>query len=321
MSIPSEKIPSVRYVQVDSERAGQRLDNLLLAELRGAPRSLIYRVLRTGQVRVNKGRAKAAYRVQEGDSVRIPPVRVPPRQEPGFVPQHQLEGLAQSILYEDKRLMVINKPAGLAVHGGSGISFGVIEGLRALRPEQKSLELVHRLDRDTSGCLLVSKRRSMLRWLHSLIRENAVEKRYLALLTGSWQKKAIQIDAPLRKNTLKSGERVVRVDPEGKASRTLFRRLRQVEGAVLVEARLHTGRTHQIRVHAAHLGTPIMGDGKYGDKSANARARDLGLKRLFLHASALSFELPDGAGRFSIEAPLPTELENVLTEVFSKHEI
>ncbi len=304
-----------RIVEVVPDRAGQRLDNFLLAELKGAPRSLVYRLLRTGQVRVNKGRIKAGYRLQAGDQVRIPPVKLGEAREPQTPPQERLRQLEARIIHEDARLLVVNKPAGMAVHGGSGLSYGVIEALRALRPEATSLELVHRLDRDTSGCLLVAKRRSMLRWLHELIRDNAVEKRYLALLAGEMPRKSLMVDAPLRKNTLKSGERVVCVDPEGKPSRTHFRRLRRFADATLVEARLHTGRTHQIRVHAAHLGLPLLGDGKYGDKQANAAARELGLKRLFLHAFALTFELPDGAGAFHIEAPLDPDLESVLEKL------
>lgn len=302
-------------VSVDPERAGQRLDNFLLSQLKGAPRSLVYRLLRTGQVRVNKGRVKAAYRLEAGDQVRIPPVRLDEPKAAETPPDQRLRELEARILYEDGRLLVVNKPAGMAVHGGSGLSYGVIEALRALRPAESSLELVHRLDRDTSGCLLVAKRRAMLRWLHELIRKNAVEKRYLALVAGEMPQKTLDVDAPLRKNTLMGGERVVRVDPEGKPSRTQFRRLRRLPGATLVEARLLTGRTHQIRVHAAHLGLPLLGDGKYGDREANAALRKLGLRRLFLHACALTFELPDGAGRFHIEAPLDAELQEVLDKL------
>ena len=301
-----------RIVVVLPERAGQRLDNFLMAELKGLPRSLIYRLLRTGQVRVNKGRIKAGYRVQADDQVRIPPLNLAEPKAAPTPPQWHLQDLEARIIYEDSRLMVINKPSGMAVHGGSGLSYGLIEALRALRTKESSLELVHRLDRDTSGCLLVAKRRSMLRWLHGLIRDNAVEKRYLALLAGELPRKSLEVNAPLRKNTMKSGERVVRVDPEGKPSLTRFRRLRRFEGATLVEAQLHTGRTHQIRVHAAHLGMPLLGDGKYGDRKANAALRKLGLKRLFLHAFALTFQLPDGEGRFHIEAPLDPGLEVVL---------
>jgi len=308
---------AVRYVQVDGEHEGQRLDNFLLTALKGAPRSLVYRVLRTGQVRVNQGRAKAGYRVRNGDRIRIPPLRLSAERAPASPPPAQLQQLEAAILYEDARLLVVNKPAGLAVHGGSGVSHGVIEGLRALRPRDQGLELVHRLDRDTSGCLLLAKRRSTLRWLHQLIREGALEKRYLALLAGRWERTRVEVDAPLRKNTLQGGERVVRVDAAGKASRTGFRRLRRLAATTLVEARLYTGRTHQIRVHAAHLGTPVLGDEKYGDRAVNAAFRARGLRRLFLHASTLTFPLPDGQGTFQIAAPLDPLLETFLQQLSS----
>lgn len=315
MSESSTESPKVRHVRVDADREGQRIDNFLLGFMKGAPRSLIYRVLRKGEVRVNKGRVKADYRLQADDLVRIPPVRLPESGGPASVPKRQLEALEAAIVYEDNRLMVINKPSGMAVHGGSGVSYGVIEGLRKLRPKEANLELVHRLDRDTSGCLLVAKRRSMLRWLHEQIRKNAVDKRYQTLVAGRWQRKTATVDVPLRKNTLKSGERIVRVDREGKSSKTFFRRMRLFRQATLLEAKLDTGRTHQIRVHLQHLGTPVLGDGKYGDKSANAELRKQGLNRLFLHASALKFDLPDGQGRFEIEVPLPPKLETVLTQL------
>jgi 23S rRNA pseudouridine955/2504/2580 synthase len=307
----------VRHITVDAERGGQRLDNWLLHELKGVPRAWVYRVLRTGQVRVNKGRVKPSYRLQEGDLVRIPPVRQAETADPGQAPASQLETLEAAILYEDQRLLVINKPAGMAVHGGSGISHGVIEGMRALRPRDANLELVHRLDRDTSGCLLISKRRSMLRWLHEIIRENGVDKRYTALLSGVWHEKSdiVSVNQPLKKNILKSGERMVTLDPHGKPSRTDFHRLRDLGQATLVEAHLLTGRTHQIRVHAQSMAMPILGDQKYGDREANARLRKIGLKRLFLHASTLTFELPDGAGRFHIAAPLSDELQKILAKL------
>ncbi len=308
----NKKSSQVRHVRIDAERAGQRLDNYLLYVFKGAPRSLVYRLLRTGQVRVNKGRVKAAYRLCEGDQVRLPPLRLPDEKDKGKVPQWQLQALESSFIFENKSLIAINKPSGMAVHGGSGISFGLIEGLRALRPNDPYLELVHRLDLETSGCLLIAKRRSMLRWLHELIRENRMDKRYLALLVGDWPLDHQKVTAPLRKNTLQSGERLVVVDEQGKASRTDFQVVRRFDRHLLVSARLHTGRTHQIRVHAAHLGTPVLGDGKYGDRQANQAARGSGLKRLFLHAQALTFDLPHDEGRLSLEAPLPHELSNYL---------
>lgn len=283
-----------------------------MARVKGVPRSHIYRVLRRGEVRVNKGRVKAGYRLKEGDLVRVPPMRVASQTQISEPPKPLLERLEASVLFEDDRLIAVNKPAGLAVHGGSGISYGLIEAMRALRPRAE-LELVHRIDRDTSGCLLITKRRSALRELHRLIRANAVDKRYIALLAGRLSRRETRVDAPLRKNTLKSGERVVRVDPaEGKPARTIFRVLRRFRDLTLVEAELITGRTHQIRVHAAHLGSPVAGDEKYGDERANRRLREPGLKRLFLHAAALNF-FPDFAEMpVCIEAPLPPELEAVI---------
>ncbi len=296
---------------MDDGSDGQRIDNFLLRELKGVPRTLIYRLLRKGQVRVNKGRVKPNRKLSPGDVVRIPPVRLPTREEAGKPGKLLLELLDKSIIYEDELLLIINKPSGLAVHGGSGISFGVIEILRALRPEAKFLELAHRLDRDTSGCLLVAKKRSALRILQDLQREGKVNKRYLALLKGHWRRGKEDVRVPLKKNILQSGERRVKVDPEGKDSRTIFRVKQGYAQATLVEAELKTGRTHQIRVHAAWLNSPILGDTKYGDEMANKSARSLGLKRLFLHAATLRFPWP-GRADYEIEAPLPEELAVVL---------
>ena len=313
MSQPNDPGEAVRYLSIDTELAGQRVDNFLIARLKGVPRSRVYRLLRTGEVRVNKGRIRPDYRLVTGDVVRIPPMRQGAAE--GATPTvgaNQLTRLQGTVIYEDADLLVIDKPAGIAVHGGSGLSYGVIEALRMLYPLAPSLELVHRLDRDTSGCLLVSKRRSTLRTLHELMRRGGVEKRYLALLAGQvpWHER--RVDAPLRKNVLRSGEREVRVDPEGNPSLTLFRCVQRFEQATLVEAALITGRTHQIRVHAAHLGHPVLGDTKYGDAEANRGMRLLGLRRLFLHAAALSFPRPGHPGPFRISAPLPQELQAVL---------
>lgn len=301
------------HLSVDAGLADQRIDNFLLARLKGLPRSRIYRLLRTGEVRVNKGRVRPDYRLAAGDQVRIPPLR---RSRDADVRQgvdpHQLRRLQDAILFEDVELLLIDKPAGMAVHGGSGLSHGVIEVLRQLYPPPAALELVHRLDRDTSGCLLVSKRRSALRVLHSLLRGGAVDKRYLALVRGRIDWVEHRVSAPLRKNLLRGGEREVRVDPAGSPSVTLFRRVRTFSQATLLEARLLTGRTHQIRVHAAHLGHPILGDDKYGDPEANRGLRPLGLRRLFLHASALSFPRGECAEPFQGRAPLPEELQQVL---------
>lgn len=308
---------AVRVLCVDAESDGQRIDNFLLRHLKGVPRSHLYRVMRRGEVRVNKGRVKASHRLHTGDLVRIPPVRTALPETPVRVPASRLAPLAEAVLYEDERLLVIDKPAGLAVHGGSGLSYGLIESLRELRPGRE-LELVHRLDRDTSGCIVISKRRSALRELHELIREGGMDKRYLALIVGDLEHEKSSVDAPLKKNVLQGGERMVQVDPDdGKPARTVFRRLarfRWVSGVLtLVEAELITGRTHQIRVHAAHLGTPLAGDPKYGDETANRALKTLGLSRLFLHASALSFRL-EGADRpHRVESPLPDDLERFLS--------
>lgn len=303
-------------MRVDQASDGQRIDNFLLRVVKGVPRSHLYRVLRRGEVRVNKGRIKPDHRLQVGDLVRIPPLRLPQVEAPPRAPESQLARLERGILYEDERLLVIDKPAGLAVHGGSGLSYGLIESLRQLRPGRE-LELVHRLDRDTSGCLVISKRRSALRELHQIIRDTSMSKRYLALLAGELPQRELVVDAPLRKNVLRSGERMVQVDPrEGKPARTIFRRRRRftADGQVftLVEAELVTGRTHQIRVHAAHLGAPLAGDPKYGDETANRALERYRLRRLFLHAAVLSFRLDYMERPLRVESPLPDELERVL---------
>jgi 23S rRNA pseudouridine955/2504/2580 synthase len=311
----SKQNSSVRQVVIDGDNAGQRIDNFLLGCLKGVPKSHIYRILRKGEVRVNKGRIRANYRLQAGDTVRIPPVRVAERKEKPRPGAKLLDQLEQAILYEDKRLLVLNKPSGVAVHGGSGLNYGVIEALRLLRPDERQLELVHRLDRDTSGCLLIAKRRSALRTLHELLRQNGVDKRYIALVSGRWRKDRINVEAPLQKNQLQGGERIVRVSREGKPAQTLFRVRERFPEATLVEARLVTGRTHQIRVHLAHLGTPILGDEKYGNDGANRHMRGLGLKRLFLHAESIGIRWPDEQGELRIEAPLEDSLKQLLDKL------
>ena len=305
------KSEQVQRLQVTEDEAGQRIDNYLLARLKGVPKSLVYRIVRKGEVRVNKGRIRPHYRVQAGDEIRVPPIRLN-EQRTTNPAQATLDNLEQAILYEDKRLLIINKPSGLAVHGGSGVSYGVIEALRQLRPELKQLELVHRLDRETSGCLVLAKRRSTLRALHELFRENQIDKRYLALVAGAWKGGERRIDAPLKKNLLSSGERVVRVNDQGKQSATVFSPLAVRENVSLLEARLETGRTHQIRVHCSHSGHPIAGDDKYGDRQFNQDMKNYGLKRLFLHAWRIAFYLPDDGGRIDVRAPLPNDLKNVL---------
>lgn len=294
----------VQMLEVAPELAGQRIDNFLRAQLRGVPKTLIYRILRKGEVRVNKGRVKPEYKLQAGDLVRVPPLRLAERDEPEPLAQGLLERLEAAIVYEDKALIVLNKPAGIAVHGGSGLSYGVIEALRQLRPDAKELELVHRLDRDTSGLLMIAKKRSMLRHLHQALRGDGVDKRYMALVRGRWETSKKQVNAPLLKNTLRSGERMVEVTEDGKEALTLFRVLRRFgDFATLVEARPVTGRTHQIRVHARHAGHSIAGDSKYGDEEFTREIRELGGKRLFLHAYALRVPLPDG-GELALEAPV-----------------
>ncbi|HHJ15323.1 MAG TPA: 23S rRNA pseudouridine(955/2504/2580) synthase RluC [Gammaproteobacteria bacterium] len=306
--------PAVRWMDISAGEAGQRIDNFLLRTLKGVPKSRIYRLLRKGEVRVNKGRIRPEYRLQAGDQVRIPPVRVSER-APATPDPSAIQRLADAIIYEDKRLLVLNKPSGMAVHGGSGLSYGVIEALRVLRPDAPYLELVHRLDRDTSGCLLIAKRRSELRTLHELLRNGAVEKRYLLLAQGDWSQGPFRLDAPLRKNLLHGGERMVRVDPEGKTALTEFRFLEGYPGASLMEAVLKTGRTHQIRVHAAHAGHPLAGDGKYGDAAFNRRMRDMGLKRLFLHAHYVAFEDRERGRSVEVSAPLGPGLRKLVQQL------
>jgi len=306
----------VQHCEVSVEEAGQRLDNFIHRRLSELPRSRIYRIIRKGEVRVNGHRAAPDTRLAARDAVRIPPVRLSVPAAPPRVPLELQQRLAQAILHEDSDLLVLDKPAGVAVHGGSGLSFGVIEALRALRPEA-TLELIHRLDRDTSGCLLVAKNAATLREVHALLREGRVEKRYLALLRGRWELGKKRIDVPLRTDIRVGGERTVKVHPSGKPAVSEFRPV-QLFGkrASLVEVSLATGRTHQIRVHAQHAGHPVAGDDKYGDESFNESLRELGLKRMFLHAHSVSFERAKG-GALSFNAPLPPELAAVLDALSS----
>ncbi|MGD8557276.1 MAG: RluA family pseudouridine synthase [Chromatiales bacterium] len=305
----------VRLLRIGEEADAQRIDNFLQRHLKGVPRSHIYRLLRSGQVRVNGKRIKQHFRLSVGDEVRIPPVRTAQAAAPGKLTDQQRQLLNDSIVFEDKTLLVMNKPSGIAVHGGSGISLGIIEQLRLLRPEEKGLELAHRLDRATSGLLMIAKRRSALRTLHALQRENRIRKSYLALVQGDWPENRMRVDVPLRKNQLRGGERIVTVDEEGKTALTLFRIKEQFREAMLVEAELGSGRTHQIRVHAAHLGTPIIGDDKYGDSEVNRHYRQLGLKRLFLHAWKLAFEWGEEGKMLKLTAPLEPALEELLTKL------
>jgi 23S rRNA pseudouridine955/2504/2580 synthase len=298
----------VYYIEIKEDLAGQRIDNFLLAQLKGVPKTHVYRILRKGEVRVNKKRVKPSYRLFAGDQVRVPPLTMSV-EKPSRKPSQSLVDLLNSrILYEDDALLVINKPAGIAVHGGSDILLGVIEALRAIHPKWTKLELVHRLDRDTSGCLMLAKKRSMLRELHALLREGKIIKKYWTLTQGHWDKPLHRVEVSLQKNKCEGGERIVYVHPEGKPSATVFKTLQVFKEATLMEALLETGRTHQIRVHAQYAGHPVAGDEKYGDRAFNKMMRLYGVKRLFLHAYSLEFFLPSQEKTIQISAPLDEEL-------------
>lgn len=312
MSIEENQTPQVIYVEINEDNCDQRLDNFLISRLKGVPKSRIYRLVRKGEVRVNKGRVDIKYRLAAGDVVRIPPVRVAERSEESFVPKGLQAALQQGILFEDDGFMVINKPAGFAVHGGSGVSSGIIEGLRLIRPEARFLELVHRLDKDTSGCLLIAKKRSALRKLQEFFRNSEIKKTYQALLAGQWDRKKLIVTAPLLKNISKGGERIVVISKAGKAAETLFTRIKLFRNATLVEASPKTGRTHQIRVHAASLGHAIVGDDRYGIDEINKLFKNKGYKRMFLHAETLQFKHPVTDEKMTISAPLPLQLINLL---------
>lgn len=310
--------PSVEFVAIGDDEAGQRLDNFLLARLKGVPKSHIYRLLRKGEVRVNKGRVKPDYRLKSGDQVRLPPVRRPEPGAPTMRGRSAGVQLETQILHEDDRLIVLDKPTGIAVHGGSGLSHGVIEAMRAARPDAPYLELVHRLDRETSGCLLIAKRRSMLRALHELLREGRVEKRYLALVKGRWELGEVRLEDRLRK-TMRGGERVVAVDATGKTAASIFRPVEIGSAASLLEVRIMTGRTHQIRVQAAEAGHPLAGDERYGDRDYNRKMKGLGLERLFLHAASVGWEDPVSGEWRMFSTPLPDDLREVLSRLEVHH--
>ncbi|ALP39741.1 23S rRNA pseudouridine(955/2504/2580) synthase RluC [Aeromonas schubertii] len=302
----------VQLLTIEAEHEGQRIDNFLKTQLKGVPKSLIYRILRKGEVRVNKKRVKPEYKLETGDEVRVPPLRVAEKNELPSANLGSIQRLEGQILFEDDAIIVLNKPSGMAVHGGSGLSFGVIEGLRALRPEARFMELVHRLDRDTSGVLLIAKKRSALRSLHEQLRVKTMRKQYLALVRGCWQSHVKVITAPLKKNELQSGERIVRVSAEGKPSETRFRIVRQFAEATLMECSPITGRTHQIRVHTQHAGHPIACDDKYGERQFDEKMREKGLNRLFLHAWRLTFAHPADGREIKVEAPLGESLDAFL---------
>lgn len=313
MKIKDLEKDSVRRLKIDDSADNQRLDNFLMARLKGVPKSRIYKLVRGGEVRINGGRVDVSYRLKLGDEVRIPPVRVAapaPTAEPRLPPS--VNRLLPHILYRDDALIALNKPSGMAVHGGSGISRGVIEQLRLELPECRYMELVHRLDRETSGVLLVALKRRALVGLHAAMREGRIEKRYLTLVAGRWPNPVQHVKLTLHKRVTDDGEKRVTVRDQGQAAHTIFRRLQAFADFTLLEAELKTGRTHQIRVHTSHLGFPIAGDDKYGDFELNRRLAKQGLKRMFLHAAKLVFEHPITGERMQIEAPLPDDLANFL---------
>ncbi|OAI49998.1 23S rRNA pseudouridylate synthase [Gammaproteobacteria bacterium SCGC AG-212-F23] len=301
----------VQYLTIDAEFAEQRIDNYLLTHLKGVPRTHIYRILRKGEIRINKKRIDPSYRLQAGDILRLPPIRLSEK-KPVTPGQSLIALLKARILYEDKQLLIINKPSGIAVHAGSGVKLGLVEALKTLYPHSPQLELAHRLDADTSGCLILAKRRSVLRELHELMRNGSITKIYWALTKGHWQSTDLRVDVPLLKNQVQGGERIVKVAKEGKTSLTLFKPLKTYTNASLVEAALHTGRTHQIRVHAQYKKHPVAGDEKYGDKLFNKQMRQLGLKRMFLHAYLLDFILPSTGQTVRVQAPLDKDLQECL---------
>jgi 23S rRNA pseudouridine955/2504/2580 synthase len=293
------------WIEVTEDEAGQRIDNYLLARLKGVPKSHIYRVLRSGEVRVNSGRVAASRRVAAGDRIRIPPIRVAERDESTPAPHFRLP-----VLFEDDAFLAIDKPSGIAVHGGSGIAHGVIESLRSMRPDARYLELVHRLDRETSGVLLVAKRRPALTGLHEMIRTRAIDKRYVVAVAGRFRNEMQRVRAALAKRTLADGGKHVSVSESGQEAETVFRRMGRGPEFSLLEAELLTGRTHQIRVHLAHLRHPVLGDDKYGEFELNKRLRKEGLKRMFLHARSLAFAHPITQEAMRIESPLPRDLDD-----------
>lgn len=305
--------PAVTQHDITERSAGQRIDNFLLGLLKGVPRSRIYRLLRKGEVRVNNRRTKPEYRLCLGDRVRVPPVRCAEEPAPIQVSQSLRTNLETRVLARGEGWLVIDKPSGIAVHGGSGLTLGVIEALREIWPDE-SLDLVHRLDRETSGCLLIASRRAALVALQNQMRGGTIDKRYWVLVKGRWPRELREVNAPLRKNTLSSGERLVRADVAGKPALTYFRVERQWPGYTLLEARLDTGRTHQIRVHCQLMGYPVVGDTKYGDSAANSSLRRLGLRRLFLHAAQLGFHDLDGQ-RIGCQSPLPDDLDRVVARL------
>ncbi len=301
---------SATFLEVEEDAAGQRIDNFLLRRAKGVPKSHIYRILRSGEVRVNKGRIGADYKLALGDRVRVPPIRVADASQKAAVPAREF-----AVVFEDEALIVLDKPSGVAVHGGSGVSFGVIEQLRRARPQAKLLELAHRLDRETSGLLIVAKKRAALTRLHDMFRDGAISKRYLALVKGRWRNALQHVRLPLTKYLTAEGERRVAVAPEGKEAHSIVRLVARWQNFSLVEVELKTGRTHQIRVHLAHLGFPLAGDDKYGDFALNKDLQKVGLKRMFLHAAKLALPHPLSAAPLEFAVPLPVELREFVARL------
>ncbi len=311
-----QKVSGVQKIVVHEDDSGQRVDNFIQRVSGGLPKSRLYKIIRKGEVRVNGKRVKPEYRIDAGDTVRLPPMFTQEKQAVGAISPRLQKLLLGAVLYEDDEVLVLNKPAGLAVHGGSGVNIGLIEALRQCRPNDRTLELVHRLDRDTSGCLLIAKKRSMLRRLHADLREGHFNKRYLALVAGQWNKTVSEINAPLVKNQLASGERYVKVGKDGRRSVTRFNVLRTNNSATLLDVHLLTGRTHQIRVHTQYAGNPIVGDNKYGDNVKNSYFKQIGGSRLYLHAAQLSFNAPGSGHRITVDAPLDTDTQQFVDKVF-----
>ena len=308
----ASKKTAVHYVKVADEFGGQRLDNYLLRHLKGIPKSHIYRLIRKGEIRINKGRTHPFYRLMQGDSIRIPPVALAHRKKITAPKETLLQWLGSRILYEDQNLIVLNKPSGMSVHGGSTVDLGIIEAFRFLYPKNPHLELAHRLDSETSGCLILAKKRKILKEIHAELRQGNVKKIYWALTKGQWPKPTMTVNLPLLKSYEDNLKHVVKVSSKGKAAQTIFRTLKKFAQASFMEIELKTGRTHQIRVHAMHQHHPIGCDDRYGDREFNKLMKEHGLKRLFLHARSLDFTLPSLDQHIKVIAPLDQELEAVL---------
>ncbi len=310
----ANEFDQVQFFTIDDSHQYQRIDNYLMAKLKGVPKGKIYKILRKGEVRVNKKRAKPEYKLQIDDIVRVPPVRLEEKSEQ-IIDTAKLGFIEEAILFEDERIIVINKPSGIAVHGGSGLSYGLIEAIRALRPNAQFLELVHRLDKDTSGCMLIAKKRSALRHLHEQLRNKQMDKRYHALVDGTWPKNRHKVKAKLLKQQLQSGERMVFADECGKPSETHYRVLEHFASCSLVEAKPLTGRTHQIRVHCQYAGHSIANDPKYGNDDFSKFVRQKGCKRLFLHAQSLSFIHPLSEQVVTFKAEYDASLRKLINKM------